>query len=1603
MKHESIRTTLLAVIAGVAVALSARADSETVGGVEWQYTLSDGKATITSGDDWSPAIPSSTAGALSIPATLGGCPVVAIGYGAFYRCSSLTQVTIPDGVETLDFNAFRGCTGLTRVTLPASVSSLGMCAFYDCSSLAVVTLSAGLESIGEYAFDYCTSLTELTIPDGVTSVGEGAFWDCSALRTMSVPGSWYGTALTASVPSTCTITYRDLRTGTETIDGVTWTYAIVGGKGTLTGASPAVGELAIPATLGGAPVSIIAGSVFSGATALTAVAIPDSVVSIGEEAFDGCTALAEVTIPAAVTDLGAGAFRGCTQLTSATILGNIGNNWYVFENPFDGCTNLVSVILGGCMTDIGDYMFYQCPGLTNAVIGDGVVRIGYRAFYDCPGLVDVAIPDSVSNIGEEAFYFCTGLTNVMIPNSVTSIGEDAFARCSELMQFAVAGDNPAYAAQDGVLYDKSKTTLIAFPAGRTGAFAVPDGVTSIGDDAFYHCTGLTSVAIPDGVTKIGYSAFYKCTGLVSLEVPGGWYGTDWLDDAGVPAGCQVSYRGIEPLAVSTESLPGAATGTAYAAALSATGGRPPYVWSSPRGGYTENAQESTHGAAGTAQGWQGDDVCWDLPLPFAFPFFGRSYTNAKINSNGAISFGSGSFTARSYSESTFLANPIIAAMWKDLTTSSGDIYVQSGPEAVTVRWSGRYYNGNAVDFAATLRADGSIVLSYGNGNASGGFVGISAGDGNTSIVSAKSNSGSLANAADIVFAASTVLPAWLELTTDGVLQGTPTEAGEFTFTAVVTDDAGTTASKELTLEIVANPVRVTTDGLPPGSLGNPYSATLEATGCTAPYTWSLETGSVLPEGLEFSDAGSGRLGGIPRAAGIFTFTVVVTDATGSTASKTLTLEIVNVEWSYSITDGAATVTGAVPAKGHLTIPSTLGGCPVTSIASGAFAFCSNLTGVTLPASVTSIEDRAFKGCTNLSAVCIHDLTAWCGIAFEAPEANPLYYAQHLYLDGDEIVGNLVVPAGVEGIGKYAFCGWNGLTNVTIGNSVMSIGDRAFYLCSGLTEMTIPDSVLRIGERAFFRCTGLTDVTIPAGVTSIGDSAFFGCTGLAEVTILGNVTNEWAYRSCPFGECTNLQTLFLGAHMTKIGTFMFDSCSGLKNMTIPDSVASIGDCAFSGCSGLTSVTIPDSVASIGDSAFSYCRGLTSVTIPDSVTSIGDSAFSYCSGLTSVAIPDGVLLGSYAFRHCSSLTNATFLGNITNDLDHYSYDPFFDSCTNLQTIVLSDKVTQIGRKMFAQCASLKDVTIPASVTSIGDRAFYGCSGLTNVTILGNVTNDWSNSSCPFEGCKNILTILLDGHMTKIGAYMFYDCTGLKNVEISDGVTSIGGSAFSGCRGLMEVKIGDGVASIWGHAFSGCSELTELVLPDSVRDIGDSAFAGCSALAELALPDGVEHVGNWAFSFCSGLATLYVPASWEGTDMLANASVPEGCTVVYRAAPEGVTTSTGVPHAWIDETAADILAANGGDHEAAAKVPAANGRPVWECYVAGLSPTDPEADFKITSISFAGGEPVIEWDPDLNAGGTQADRTYVEEGKASMADEWGPRDADSRFFRVRVKLPE
>ena len=189
------------------------------------------------------------------------------------------------------------------------------------------------------------------------------------------------------------------------------------------------------------------------------------------------------------------------------------------DNAFSECTGLTSVNIPSSVTSIGSYAFNGCTGLTSVNISEGVTSIGSYAFNGCTGLTSVNIPEGVTSIGSYEFNGCTGLTSVNIPSSVTSIGYDVFNECTGLTAINVSSDNLAYSFIDGILYNKEKTTLIICPKGKTGSVNIPSSVTSIGDYAFYECTGLTAINIPSSVTSIGYDAFNGCTGLTSVNIP----------------------------------------------------------------------------------------------------------------------------------------------------------------------------------------------------------------------------------------------------------------------------------------------------------------------------------------------------------------------------------------------------------------------------------------------------------------------------------------------------------------------------------------------------------------------------------------------------------------------------------------------------------------------------------------------------------------------------------------------------------------------------------------------------------------------------------------------------------------------------------------------------------------------------------------------------------------------------------------------------------------------------------------------------------------------------------------------------------------------------
>ena len=213
-----------------------------------------------------------------------------------------------------------------------------------------------------------------------------------------------------------------------------------------------------------------------------------------------------------------------------------GAPWYSFNDQ------IKKVVIKSGVTSIGDFAFMYCSKLTSVTIADTVTQLGWGAFYSCEALTSVSIPKGVTEIGREAFYCCKNLKSVSFSANVSSIGDQAFSYCEKLTRFSVDSSNPYFSADSkGVLFNKDKTILIQAPAGLTGhytipstvhtleysAFAytgisgvtIPNSVTAMKMDAFFHCKNLRSVEIPESVTTLG-SRVFGSTGLTSVTVPG---------------------------------------------------------------------------------------------------------------------------------------------------------------------------------------------------------------------------------------------------------------------------------------------------------------------------------------------------------------------------------------------------------------------------------------------------------------------------------------------------------------------------------------------------------------------------------------------------------------------------------------------------------------------------------------------------------------------------------------------------------------------------------------------------------------------------------------------------------------------------------------------------------------------------------------------------------------------------------------------------------------------------------------------------------------------------------------------------------------------------
>ena len=332
--------------------------------------------------------------------------VTNLGVRAFWQCKSLESVTLPNSLTSIEDGTFWGCYGLTSITIPESVTSIGAMAFCSCYNLTSITIPESVTSIGGMAFTGC-GLTSITIPNSVTSVEEAPFAGCNNLTSISVE---VGNPVYDSRENCNAI----IETSSNTL---------------ITGCRKTV----VPNS-----VTSIGKEAFSNCY-LTSITIPESVTSVGVNAFQGCSGLTSITIPKSVTSIGVNAFNGCYGLRFISV--EAGNSVYdsrencnaIIETSSNtlicGCQNTV---IPNSVTSVGKEAFSKCYNLTSITIPESVSSIGKEAFQGCSGLTSITIPESVTNIGELAFSNCTGLTSITILNPVTSIEERAFYPCYQL-------------------------------------------------------------------------------------------------------------------------------------------------------------------------------------------------------------------------------------------------------------------------------------------------------------------------------------------------------------------------------------------------------------------------------------------------------------------------------------------------------------------------------------------------------------------------------------------------------------------------------------------------------------------------------------------------------------------------------------------------------------------------------------------------------------------------------------------------------------------------------------------------------------------------------------------------------------------------------------------------------------------------------------------------------------------------------------------------------------------------------------------------------------------------------------------------------------------
>ena len=900
-------------------------------------------------------------------------------------------------------------------------------------------------------------------------------------------------------------------------------------------------------------------------TEITAIVIPEGVTSIGSYAFYGCSALQTVTIPKGVTSIGTYAFASCSALMTANLPeGLITIDAYAFS----GCSVLTALTIPASAQTFGNSVFYNCsnllltvfrgsPGRTyaaasgyrhvisgdkNGVVikrggscGDALLWMIYEdnalAFEGSGAMADYS--DSSSNRAPW-YSYRSEIASVIIPEGVTSIGNYAFYGCSALQTLNV----PASVTSIG------NYALSACSALTTSN--IPDGATSIGNYAFSNCASLTALTLPVKTQSIGSNAFYNCEKLLLTVFPDS-EGRKYAIQNGRRHVLAASEENPKPLTV----LNCGSCGTSLS-----------WLFYENNTLVLEGAGDMSNYSSGSAPWYQYREQIKTISLPDGltsignYAFQGLASLESVVIPESVTKFGNGAF--HSCAGLTSLNIP------QSVTSVGNDCF--SGRQALTL---------------AVLR--GSYGIRYAIKNSVPYAV-----SGETRKITAQGSCGDTL--------------CWI-LFEDGTL--------EFDGYGNM---YGWSAAKDVPWSAQKDNIK---------SLSIPEG--VASVGARAFYECANLSAVKLPESLKsvgdyaFSKCASLTTLLIPKDA-----SSISSSAFSECSGLTLTVIRGSEGRTYAIKQGLRHVVSDAPQS----VIAASGSCGDNLL----WLFYEDGT-------------LAFEGSGNMSNY------SQTNARTTAPWHS---YSQQITAvsipEGVTRIGSYAFYGATEYALDYRFAN---VKNIALPSSVTAIGDRAFYQCVGLTSVTLPDSLASIGEYAFYGCEGLTTLTIPAIVKPIGSNAFADCPNLTLKVYADSYAQEYATKNSirhVVGEGpTILHSGSCGDKMTwalyESGVLAFSGSGamwnyGKKASDSPWTTAPWLDYREQ----ITGVTISEGVTNLGAYAFyggmDYAKdfrftNLKSVTLPASLTVLGDHAFEGCVGLVSISLPDGLsAIGAYTFANCGS---------------------------------------------------------------------------------------------------------------------------------------------------------------------------------------------------------------------------------------------------------------------------------------------------------------------------------------------------------------------------------